>query len=41
MDCSFQGQRGITITNTFQKILDNSNCRPNKNVSDLYNGSMK
>ena len=45
MDCSFQGPKGIKITNAFQKVLDNSNRRPNKiwvdKGSDLYNGSMK
>ena len=36
---------GITITNTFQKILNRSNCKPNKirvdKSSDFYNRSMK
>ena len=26
--------KGITITNTFQKILDKSNCKPNKILVD-------
>ena len=33
--------RGITITNAFQKILDESNCKPNKTLvdkgSEFYN----
>ena len=36
---------GITITNTFQKILNRSNCKPKKirvdKSSDFYNRSMK
>ena len=35
---------GITITNTFQKILNESNCKPNKiwvdKGSEFYNRSM-
>ena len=38
-------KKGITITNTFQKILDESNRRPNKicvyKGSEFYNISMK
>ena len=38
-------KEGITITNAFQKILDQSNCKPNKiwvdKGSEFYNGSMK
>ena len=38
-------KRGITITNDFQKILDESNCKPNKiwmdKGSEFYNRSMK
>ena len=36
---------GITITHAFQKILDESNCKPNKiwvdKGSEFYNRSMK
>ena len=35
----------ITITNAFQKLLDESNCKPNKiwvdKGSEFYNRSMK
>ena len=38
-------KRGITITNAFQKILDESNRKPNKiwvdKVSKFHNRSMK
>ena len=38
-------KKGITITNAFQKILDKSNCKPNKiwvdKGSEFYNRSMK
>ena len=38
-------KKGITITNAFQKILDKSNCKPNKiwinKVSEFYDRSMK
>ena len=38
-------KKGITITNAFQKILDESNCKPNKIWVDkgnkFYNKSMK
>ena len=37
--------RGITITNAFQKNLDESNCKPNKTLvdkgSEFYNWSIK
>ena len=45
MDYSIKRWKGITITNVFQKILDESNCKPNKiwvdKGSELYNRSMK
>ena len=38
-------KKGITITNTFQKILDKSNCKPNKiwvdKGSEFYNRSIR
>ena len=38
-------KKGITITNAFQKTLDESNCKPNKiwvdKGSKFYNRSMK
>ena len=38
-------KKGITITNAFQKILDESNRRPNKiwvdKGSEIYNRSMQ
>ena len=38
-------KNGITITNVFQKILKESNCKPNKTWEDkygeFYNRSMK
>ena len=38
-------KKGITITNAFQKILDESNCKQNKiwvdKGSQFYNWSMK
>ena len=38
-------KRGITITNAFQEILDESNCKPNKiwvdKGSEFYNRSIK
>ena len=41
----FKGQKGITITNAFQKILDESGCKPKKiwvnKRSNFYNKSMK
>ena len=42
---SLTDKKGITITNAFQKILDESNRRPSKMLvdkgSELYNRSMK
>ena len=39
-----KGKRGITITNAFQKLLDESNRKPNKILVDkgskIYNRSM-
>ena len=36
---------GMTVTNAFQKILDKSNCKPNKmrvdKGSEIYNRSVK
>ena len=29
-DALLKDKKGITITNTFQKILDESNCKPKK-----------
>ena len=38
-------KKGITSTNDFQKILDESNCKPNKirvdKGSEFYNRSLK
>ena len=38
-------KKGITITNAFQKILEESNCKPNRiwvdKGSDFYNRSKK
>ena len=34
MDCSFERQRGTTITNAFQKFLDESKRKPNKKWVD-------
>ena len=38
-------KKGITVTNAFPKMLDESNCKPNKILSDkgseFYNRSMK
>ena len=43
MTYSFERQKGITITNAFQKILKESNCKPNKiwadKDSEFYNRS--
>ena len=40
-----KNKKGITITNAFQKILDESNRKPNKiwvdEDSEFYNRSMK
>ena len=45
MGYSFKRYKGITITNAFQVILDESNCKPNKiwvdKSSEFYNRSMK
>ena len=45
MGCSFKRQKGITITNAFQKFRDESNCKPNKiwvdNGNKFYSRSMK
>ena len=30
MGCSFEPKKGVTITNAFQKFLDESGCKPNK-----------
>ena len=42
---ALKDKKGITITNAFQKILDESNCKPNKiwvdKSSEFYNRSMK
>ena len=41
----FKDKKGIMITNAFQKILDQSNRKPNKiwvdKGSEFYNRSMK
>ena len=41
----YQIKKGMTITNTFQKVLKESNRKPNKiwvdKGSEFYNGSMK
>ena len=40
-----KGKKSITITNAFQKIVDESNCKPNKTSKDkgskFYNRSVK
>ena len=40
-----KNKTGITITNAFQKALDESRCKPNtiwvSKGSEFYNGSMK
>ena len=45
MGYSFKDKKEITITNAFQKILDESNQKPNKiwvdKGSKFYNRSMK
>ena len=45
MGCTFERQKVIAITNAFQKILDESNRKPNKiwvdERSEFYNRSMK
>ena len=41
----FKGKKGTIITNTFQKILDKTNCKPRKiwvdEGSEFCNRSMK
>ena len=37
MDRSFERQKGITISNAFQKILHESNGKPNKIRVDNFN----
>ena len=43
--CSFERQKGITIANSFQSILDNSKRKPNKiwvdQGSEFYNTHFK
>ena len=45
MGYSFESKRGTTITNAFQKILNESNLKPNTirvdKGSEFYNRSMK
>ena len=45
MSYSFERRKGITVTNSFQKILRESNRKPNKTRankdSELYNRSIK
>ena len=45
MGCSFKIWKAVKITNAFQKILDESNCKPKKiwvdRGSEFYNRSMK
>ena len=45
MGYSFKRQKRITITNAFQKMLKESNCKPNKiwidKGSEFHNRSMK
>ena len=39
-----ENKKGITITNVFQKVLDEYNCKSNKillDKGDFYNISMK
>ena len=42
---SLKNEKGITMTNTFQKVLDESNHKPNKiwinKVIEFYDRSMK
>ena len=44
-DVPLKDKKSITITKTFQKILDESTCKPNKiwvcKGSEFYNRSMK
>ena len=41
----FKDKKGVTITNAFQRFLDESKCKPNKiwvdKGSEFYNRSMK
>ena len=41
----WKDKKNIRITNDFQKVLDQSNRKPNKlwvdKISEFYNGSMK
>ena len=45
MDCSFEDKKGVSIVNAFQKILDDSNRKPNKiwvnKGSEFYDHSFK
>ena len=45
MGYSFKNKNGITVTNAFQKHLDESVCKPNKisvnKGSNFYNRSMQ
>ena len=45
MGCSFKIWKAVKTTNAFQKILDESNCKPKKiwvdRGSEFYNRSMK
>ena len=45
MSYSYERRKGITVTNSFQKILRESNRKPNKTRankdSELYNRSIK
>ena len=45
MDCSFEDKKGVSIVNAFQKILDDSNRKPNKiwvdKGSEFYNNYFK
>ena len=45
VDTPLKDKRGITITHAFQKMLDESNHKPNKVLlgkgSEFYNKSMK
>ena len=37
MGCSFERQKGITITDAFQKVLDEFNNKPYKTWADKGN----
>ena len=45
MGYALKDKKGIAITNAFQKVLDESKCKPNKiwldKGSEFYNRSMK